>query len=114
MRNENVGHMLSYRHHTIIDDASEKGLRTLEDLAQLPLNDGDSKTQRQRVKPENKSLSFLSSKKSGTVKTSTGKRKAVGDLGGDASDTGRDIRSKPATKKTRKASKTLLSFGDDA
>lgn len=57
-------------------------------------------------------LSFSSSKTGHKSKASAGKRKAVGDAD---EETGiKKAKKGPTNKKPKKASKTLLSFGDDA
>jgi hypothetical protein len=58
------------------------------------------------------SLSFSSSKTGHKAKTTAGKRKAIGD-GDDEKDI-KKTKNTPTKKKSKKPSKTLLSFGDDA
>lgn len=64
------------------------------------------------AKTQHGSLSFSSSKTGNKPKTSVGKRKAVGDAN-EEMDIKR-AKNGPTKKKPKKASKTLLSFGDDA
>jgi len=91
----------------------EKGLPSLTG----PGEDGMAKTRSDSALPNRDtakgakttgpSLSFSSSK--GGYKSSSKKRKVVGD-----SDDGKSREQTPAKKKPKKASKVLLSFGDDA
>jgi hypothetical protein len=62
------------------------------------------------TKPTGPSLSFSSSK--GRPKPPPGKRKAVGAL--EEEKVGGSTKDMPAKKKSKKSSKALLSFGDDA
>jgi len=90
---------------------SERGLAPLPDLKKLSskqLEDATSSKTASKPKAQTPSLSFSSSK-SGS-KAITGKRKAIGDVDGDADDAKSNKGSK---KKAKKAGKTLLSFGDD-
>jgi len=94
----------------------EKGLAPLPDptdtaqQAKLAERVSPGKEAAKNTKATGASLSFSSSK--GRPKILPGKRKAVGDPGKEmASGSSKDM---PAKKKSKKPSKTLLSFGDDA
>ena len=80
----------------------------LQNPTQLPTKDHELPAKKEDSKMQKNSLSF-SSAKSG-AKPLIGKRKAVVDVEGDPNDSV----SKVVKKKAKKASKTLLSFGDDA
>ncbi|KAG6827617.1 hypothetical protein H0H92_011074 [Tricholoma furcatifolium] len=93
----------------------EKGLPPLAD-PNTPKEDSDSKATSSTTKESTSSgrksksvagsLSFSSSK--GNAKTTTNKRKAIGDIEGVEKNDA------PSKKKAKKTSKKLLSFGDDA
>jgi hypothetical protein len=87
----------------------ERGLPPLPNPKDAPSKDSDESSQRKdtlsKEKPKNSGLSFSSGKS--VSKSSAGKRKAVG----DPVDSNDKAKSKLA-KKSRKAGKALLSFGD--
>ncbi|KIM84988.1 hypothetical protein PILCRDRAFT_5990 [Piloderma croceum F 1598] len=95
----------------------ERGLPPLPDPKAIPsklLEEANTSNPTPKPKTQTPSLSFSSSK-DGSSKTTSGKRKAIGDADAeeDKPGTKKGSQQQQKKKKAKKAGKTLLSFGDD-